>query len=49
MQGVIDVVILIEGEVGTDSGLVGPRLNPIADEVNHGLVRLVGLPIQEDR
>ena len=49
VQGMIDVVILIEGEVGTDTRLVSPRVDPIADEVHHRLVRLVGLPIPEDR
>jgi hypothetical protein len=42
-QGVIDVVILVEGEVGTCSRLVNPRINPITDKINNRLVCLVGL------
>ena len=46
VKGVIDVVILVEGEVGTYTGLVSPRVNPITDKVHDRLVGLVGLPIQ---
>ena len=49
VKGMIDVVILVDGEVGTDTGLVSPRVNPITDEVHHRLVRLVGLPIPQHR
>jgi hypothetical protein len=49
MQGMINFVVLIEGEVGTDTGLVRSGVNPITDEVHHCFVRLVGLPIPQDR
>ena len=48
VQGMIDIVILIEGEVGTYTRLVSPRIDAIADEVHDRLVRLVGLPIPQD-
>jgi hypothetical protein len=43
VKGMIDVVILVEGEVGTDTRLVSPRVNPITDEIHHRLERLCSL------
>ena len=42
VQRMIDVVILVEGEVGTGSRLVSPRVNAITDKINNRLVCLVG-------
>jgi hypothetical protein len=46
VQGAIDVVILIKGEVGTHPRPVSPGVNPITQKINNRLERLIGLPIQ---
>jgi hypothetical protein len=48
VKGVIDVVILVEGEVGAYTGLVSPRVDSITDKVHDSLVGLVRVPIQQD-
>ena len=42
VQGVVDVVVLVDGEVRADARDVGPGDDPSADQVDHGLVGLVG-------
>ena len=49
VQGMIDVVVLIDGEVGADAGHVGPGVDPVGRQVDHGLVGLVGLPVPQHR
>ena len=49
MQRMINVVVLINGEVRTDTRLVGPGVNAITDKINHCFVCLVGLLIPKDR
>ena len=49
MQGVIDLVILVEGEVGTNARPVGPGVDPITDEIDDRLIRLISLPVPQDR
>jgi hypothetical protein len=49
VQGVIDVVVLVEREAGAGTRLVSPGVNSITDKVNYRLIRLVGLSIPQDR
>src|SRR4051794_17009697 len=43
MQRVIDIVIFIDGEVGTHTWLLSPGVDPITDKINDRFIGLVPL------
>ena len=49
VQGVVDVVVLVDGEVRADAGHVGPGDDRVGHQVDHGLVGLVGRLLPQHR